>query len=1393
MSSNSIYANAISQVEPPTVGVHLLWAGPHTWTYSVNGWFVQRRKVGEQRAEKQCANFNSNDIAQLQKQREKLLSFGSLTLEEGIWPSQILTITEKSQSTITTRSSDTFVLELNEARSKVQIQLQAESSFVIGMRSGKAIITVGPRSGPTTYELHTTAIDTVMVYTLSPSELRFCIYIPVGSESDEWKNVPFVLEGLQIPLQGLNPTIGNSDAEFIEAKNRLLSGETLDEDEFKNLANIMRVGLLSEGPTRPIDRVLRMREDVASDFIELAALDPLLVLLSHPKWRRVLGFSWFDNDPSLEVGESYEYRITGSFPSEDLNDTVYSFHKVPSQTALPSEFYLGNLRIRLPQPVTVKLSPDTSNQGLIQISRRGIDIHPLDQPFWSLPSLEDWSLVIDFASPIQSVILELHEGHILEYSWGNAWSLFSPPQSIPAGQKPRLDFPFPVQQLRIRGSGFLYAIRVPKGLSGLMPISIVLPPITLVNSPRPEAPIMAWINNLQQFESSAASDTVTGLSPGHKALGFEIRWRPALSGGLSIWPPGLTVPPPLNSTLFQIEHREMSPDPSIQMQMLPNLLQLGDKSYWPAISGRVDANPSSGSLRNEDNILLPDEKNRRLASGILNRDIKQLQSLLFIPTTSWTPLLQEENWIMGNRDEGNPDNQIFPGVDLMILFPDFPRHSAHSGLDIFWWDVFDFPEGDNVVIRPVPSPGTYHQYRITTIDTIGRSSLGATETNVLRLEKRVPPPLPVGPEDNAQNTTILPVPTGVQARVLVRDAPDLTSDDLVTIGTDSNVIILRWGWHSQQRDQDPLAREFRLYIADRPLDSVSGMLTSTMAVGQGIFEVTLELDRSVPADAAKGSNLQAGYPFYVRTHTAGGTITARLEAHVPDASGNLPQPSLGHIILPLHMVPNMTRPPAWSERVGMRPITLETQYETILRNRLDISADHPYDSIWVGVSTADDQSYVSDQLEPIETRPGNESAIVPVICTARYHGRPVFSIPPNLEHVPVLVTPEPNIRPLIFTLDLSPYTTDFGLSPSDLIRPERASADIIFSSCAVSVDGRIMGSVIDRRNNAEVDSEIVVPNPNDQNAIISALTGARTDELEDRFVVFLAGSHPYRDRLFEPATEAPIPSGPFQETLQAQAGRYVYLVRKADAAGHISSGGAVAKVIVHVPSLAPGAAPERSPPLAGDVPGTLRLRVQPEKEITHLLTFDYVRQVGSPIDGNAELLRVPNAHHLYPTHGIQLRLASGILLGPRVKALSDADVTVDSEGYRQVRLVFNAGAGERVQVWACTITKDGILSILAGPWGLPMPIAPLPIPVLTVLGVLPNLVFNWMWPQSLSEPRYNVSIEQSQNGTNWVRISAPLPETATTYSYTQALDNLSYRLRVMSPDGRSAYSNTVIR
>ena len=94
----------------------------------------------------------------------------------------------------------------------------------------------------------------------------------------------------------------------------------------------------------------------------------------------------------------------------------------------------------------------------------------------------------------------------------------------------------------------------------------------------------------------------------------------------------------------------------------------------------------------------------------------------------------------------------------------------------------------------------------------------------------------------------------------------------------------------------------------------------------------------------------------------------------------------------------------------MVPITAAEAYQFVFRDRLTLDADRPRVRVWVGVSAADAQPYVDDSLPPATNnggRSGNESAIVAAEATARYLGRPEFTVPPPLSVVPEQVTDEP--------------------------------------------------------------------------------------------------------------------------------------------------------------------------------------------------------------------------------------------------------------------------------------------------------------------------------------------------------------------------------------------------
>jgi hypothetical protein len=370
-----------------------------------------------------------------------------------------------------------------------------------------------------------------------------------------------------------------------------------------------------------------------------------------------------------------------------------------------------------------------------------------------------------------------------------------------------------------------------------------------------------------------------------------------------------------------------------------------------------------------------------------------------------------------------------------------------------------------------------------------------------------------------------------------------------------------------------------------------------------------------------------------------------------------------------------------------------------------------------------------------------------------------------------------------FSLDLTPFL--HGLAAGDRLMPERVAADTVFASYAVSNDGRVMARAIDPLP-GDIDQEVGIANPADRASVIAALQGARTDALEDRFVVYLAGSHPYRGRLFEPAQEGPVAFGAFTENLPPKPARYIYRVRQADEAGHLSEGDAVAHMIVRVPSLVPGAAPERVSPEPESPPLTLGLRVPPDPELVSMLAFSQ-RADNSGAAEEIDIMRVPNRVDAYATGGgLFLHASDGTLLKPIVKSLADPDVSVDADGFRRLALTFNASPGERIRVWTFTLTEDGIPSLAGGPWSLVMPRAPLSVPALSITPVPEGLAFSWTPPVPLP-----VWVERSGPGQVWERVSALQPENQAGLTYAPEPGVHEYRLAVSSLDGQVAYSNTV--
>jgi hypothetical protein len=410
----------------------------------------------------------------------------------------------------------------------------------------------------------------------------------------------------------------------------------------------------------------------------------------------------------------------------------------------------------------------------------------------------------------------------------------------------------------------------------------------------------------------------------------------------------------------------------------------------------------------------------------------------------------------------------------------------------------------------------------------------------------------------------------------------------------------------------------------------------------------------------------------------------------------------GPVRLPLRLTAELTRPSGWAERVEVQPgqyfmpITDTTAYQFVLRDRLQIDDAHPRDAIWMGVTAADSESYVADTFPhptPGGALPGNESAVAFAQCQAVLMRRLMFTPPHALGPVTRISTPEPVDGPVRFPLDLAPHLDGMGLTVGDLVKPERLSVIDLLAALRTE-DGRVFAQVVARRSAGESEQEITLPNPGDQALLVAGLESGNAARIDDRIAVYLAGVHPYADRLFTEATSNPVVFARFDETLHPGGARYVYRVRKANGAGRTSQQGAIAKVVVRVPSLMPSAPPRREPREAGDALDLLRLAVPRDQRVRALLIFERIAAVETEIAG-AQLVRLANRSDLDVADVVRLRTLEGEMITPRSVAFDDL---LSDAGTVRARVTLAGGTARRLAVWACSVTEDGIPSALAGPW-----------------------------------------------------------------------------------------------
>jgi hypothetical protein len=372
---------------------------------------------------------------------------------------------------------------------------------------------------------------------------------------------------------------------------------------------------------------------------------------------------------------------------------------------------------------------------------------------------------------------------------------------------------------------------------------------------------------------------------------------------------------------------------------------------------------------------------------------------------------------------------------------------------------------------------------------------------------------------------------------------------------------------------------------------------------------------------------------------------------------------------------------------------------------LTVDADHPIARAWVGVSAADAQSYVPDEI-PGGGRPGNESRIAVAVAQARYLGRPAFVVP-LLPPVPETRTDEPTGSVVRFGLDLRALFAAAAppIAPGTPVRVERINLDALLARLA-STAGRFVFTQPDGtkltyqlagadKTNLETQIASGIPGNVDSRYLLDLIERAGSG-IETLWAAAVLRAD---DVTGAPPPDPAVPFGPVVDSLPPKPERWIYRVRIADAAGHVSATGAVIPWVVRVPSLRAPA----SPHLYMDDSSTGDLSVA----VTYVDGFDvrwlvlFAKDEASlaPLTSGGlvrpALLRQPNLGAAYPDEGIQLRLADGTLLAPAAKVGLKPGPFDGPE--RSLSVNLSPGPGRRLYVWGVVLTIDGVPSRLAGP------------------------------------------------------------------------------------------------
>ncbi|HEU0213520.1 MAG TPA: hypothetical protein VFR13_05495 [Jiangellaceae bacterium] len=485
-------------------GIHLLWSPPWPTGHSLDGFTIYRR---EARGEKDqfCLTLTTAQLAETRQ-------LGRLWLADAV-------VWAQAKDPDDPQALWTYRIELIRRHSVVTVTSPEARAAFVGTPDG-TVVAGAVFAGPTV-TLRGSDLGIVwLVSGFSRASAEVCGDVP---DEDQWDVRSPIVSNLQVPFGSVNAAVPTA-ADGRTLADKRATPERITGD-FPDVTRYADAALRRPGGV-PAMRVMANRLADAGEGWDVSPYGLAVAPTMFAPWRRGWGLSHLDQD-SLVPRSRYDYRIVGTVPRSDRDESVFDLHTVPRGYRLPRSFRWGTAVVWTDQP-TVVVPVDTTG-GSPSTFRKGIELKHLQ-------------LALD--TPSRRVLVELQpRGQVSAKGFRHGTGVGA--VSTSSGRRTLLDFGTPVDFVTVDGDLAVSAI-VPRPLDPALrpddpvPINQTVYDVEYGPTPPPDPPSLVQATNLSDPARAAAR----GMPD--TGRGFEVVWTapPSMDpAAQAVFPPSASAAP----------------------------------------------------------------------------------------------------------------------------------------------------------------------------------------------------------------------------------------------------------------------------------------------------------------------------------------------------------------------------------------------------------------------------------------------------------------------------------------------------------------------------------------------------------------------------------------------------------------------------------------------------------------------------------------------------------------------------------------------------------------------------------------------------------------------------------------------------------------------------------